>query len=146
VPNDSQFQAIFAVATTSKASMARYYLRVLGNQARGDSEPELIPNSNHEVVNLEHVLPQNPSAAWSFIDADTAHGYYNRLGNLALLTGKQNAQIGDLGFDEKRGSYEEFRFVLTRSLAEYTTWRPDQIDERQHQMADLAIVAWPIKL
>ena len=60
IPADARFEAEFAVATVSKPILARYYLMALERQARGESQPEFIPNPNEEQINLEHILPQNP--------------------------------------------------------------------------------------
>ena len=57
IPTDNQFRATFATKSVSQTHLARYYLRVLEKQVRGDAEPSLIPNSNADVVNLEHILP-----------------------------------------------------------------------------------------
>ncbi len=95
VPNDSQFRTAFEHASVSKDNLARYYLRVLEKQIRGESEPELIPNSNEDVVTLEHVLPENRSSAWGIVEADIARAYYKRIGNLALLKKKINVAIGN---------------------------------------------------
>ena len=64
VPSDRAFEESFASALVSQAYLARYYLRALEKQARGESEPELVPNPNEEEVTLEHVLPLKPEDNW----------------------------------------------------------------------------------
>jgi hypothetical protein len=145
VPNDKQFQAAFENASVSKSNLARYYLRILENQLN-EPEPGLVSNTNQEQVNLEHILPQNPSLAWSHIDAETAKTYFNRIGNLALLQKRPNSEMGNLGFSEKLQYYQISPFQLTTSLADYTNWGTEQIDERQIWLASLAVKAWPIKV
>jgi Protein of unknown function DUF262/Protein of unknown function (DUF1524) len=146
VPTDSQFQAAFAIANVSKSSLARYYLRTLERQVQGTPEPALVPNSNQEVVNLEHILPRNPTPAWGHIDVETAEEYFNRLGNLALMESKPNSMAGNAGFSDKQQYYRDSPFRLTSSLATASTWGPEGINERQNSLAELTVEAWSIKV
>jgi hypothetical protein len=146
VPTDSQFRKAFENATVSKDYLARYYLRVLENQLQNKAEPELIPNSNEEIVTLEHILPESPSLAWKNIEPDVAKAYYKRLGNMALLTHRINSDIGNEGFTSKRPFYKPSDYKLTNSLITRDVWGVEQIEERQKELADLAIRAWPNKI
>jgi hypothetical protein len=146
VPANSQFQSAFAVATISKNSIARYYLRVLDKEFDISRDPSLIVTSNEEVVNLEHILPQHPSGAWSYINADDINNYCNRIGNLALLQTKINAVVGNDGFKEKLPSYKTSPFSLTSALDKYQSWDMTSIEERQRELAELAVKAWPNKV
>ena len=68
---------------------------------KGNPEPEFIPNEE-TVINLEHILPENPSDEWKHLDAETARTNYKRLGNMVLLQATKNNAIGNKGFDEKK--------------------------------------------
>lgn len=146
VPSDSQFKSSFETARVSKNFLARYYLRVLERQNNGEAEPELIPNSNEEIVTLEHILPENPSEEWNEIDSETASSYHKRLGNMILLTRKINSNIGNKGFKIKKTAFEDSKFELSKGVAKYIEWGPSQIDERQKFLAEIAVKAWPNKV
>jgi hypothetical protein len=146
VPSDSQFQKEFEVATVSKDFLARYYLRVLENQMRGKPEPEMIPNSNEDVVTLEHILPENPSSAWGQIELDTVKTYYRRIGNMALLRRRINSEVGNKGFAAKTDHYRKSEFELTKTLCNYGAWGIEEIEKRQKELAELAVRAWPNKI
>ncbi len=143
VPSDTQFEAAFAIARVSKHFLARYYLRALEMQVAGQSEPELVPNADQEVINLEHILPQKPSPAWSHIDSEIADDYYKRIGNMVLLKSSINAKAGNDGFSDKILYYRESAYKLTTEVASYPEWGPDQIKERQDELAKLAVQTWP---
>jgi hypothetical protein len=145
IPNDAQFKSAFMMASVSKAFLARYYLRALERQQHGDNDPELVPNDSSEAINLEHVLPQNPSAAWGHIPPDDRELLVNRIGNLALVKTKINIKAGNDGFATKRKYYTKSEFTLTSSLAKNTIWDKSTIDTRQARMATLALITWPIK-
>lgn len=144
IPTDNQFRSTFATKSVSQTHLARYYLRVLEKRAQGEAEPSLVPNSNVDIVNLEHILPQHPSSAWGYITQEIAQEVFNRLGNLTILERRLNSAIGNAGFDAKKAEYGKSAFRLTTELCKCSTWDVDQIDQRQKELADLAVVAWPI--
>lgn len=145
IPNDAQFRSSFLAASVSKAYLARYYLRAMEQQERGGSDPELVPNANAEVINLEHVLPQTLSPAWSHISADEHLLLFKRLGNLAIMREKINTKAGNDGFTFKRAFYAKSEYRLTSGIASEAKWDRQAIDRRQGHMADLALKTWPLK-
>jgi Protein of unknown function DUF262/Protein of unknown function (DUF1524) len=145
VPDDGEFKEAFRTASVSKAHLARYYLNALERQARGEASPELVPNPNEEEVNLEHILPLSPSAEWEHILPDVARANAKRLGNLVLLRASANSAAANAGFGMKRAILKASEFKLTSHVAKNTDWGPAQIDKRQQQLADLALIVWPIK-
>ena len=144
VPGDAQFEAAFGTARVSRSDLARYYLRALESKAAGGDQPELVPNDD-EVINLEHVLPQSPGSLWSALDDETARGFHKRLGNMCLLKAKANAKIGNASLAQKKPHYTGSSFELTKRIAAYTNWGPDEIAERQQELASLAVKTWPFK-
>ncbi len=100
-PSDPQFESHFETAAVSKSYLARYYLRALELQAKGEPEPELVPNTDEEAINLEHVLPQSPPPTWG-IDPDTIRTYARRIGNLVLLQLGSNSSISNEAFSVKQ--------------------------------------------
>jgi hypothetical protein len=146
VPSDTQFEAAFAIARVSKHFLARYYLRALEMQVAGESEPELIPNTDQEVVNLEHILPQKPSSAWSHIEPELVDDYYKRVGNMVLLKRSINAKAGNDGFVDKLPYYQASLYKLSSEVSGHSEWSPDQIKERQERLAKLAVQTWPSTL
>lgn len=145
VPTDRMFEQAFANATVSKDYLARYYLRVLENQYKGAQEPELVPNANEEIVNLEHILPENPSDEWGHIEPELAKAYYRRIGNMALLQNRINSEIGNKGMKTKATYYQKSDFELTKALGKERVWGTSDIEVRQKMLAHLAVKAWPNK-
>ena len=142
LPSDSEFENHFANATVSRPKAARYYLRALELKIQGHTEPEWIPNEN-TVINLEHVLPENPGADWT-IDPRIVSAYYKRIGNMVLLQASANNIIGNSPFTAKRGTFKNSTFLLTKQVAKKTVWGPNEIEERQKKLAKIAVVTWPI--
>ncbi|MBK8975266.1 MAG: DUF262 domain-containing protein [Planctomycetes bacterium] len=145
VPSDKAFEDAFASATVSQAYLARYYLRVLENQVRGQSQPELVPNPNEEEVNLEHVLPLKPESNWPSFDDDAARAYQRRIGNLVLMQQKLNSTARSAAFAKKRATLAASHYKLTAEVGAQPTWDPAAIGQRQQRLAKLAVQAWPVK-
>ena len=142
LPRDAEFANAFSEIRVSKAYLARYYLQALERASLGESDPELIPNQNEQQVNLEHVLPRNPSENWKLSDSDRVAANYKRLGNLCLLKQRINSEIGNLGFDAKKPALEASSFKLTSEIALENDWTDAEIMNRQKRLAAIALKAW----
>jgi hypothetical protein len=146
VPTDKVFETSFATVSVPRPAFARYYLTVLERRLGKVKDPELVPNTNQEEVNLEHILPQSPSAGWSHIKDEIAKAFYNRLGNHALMQVSANTVAGNEAFSKKRPIYATSSFRLTSELAATSTWDVPEIEARQLRMAQLAVKAWSINV
>ena len=145
IANDRDFEEAFARAYVSKTKLARYYLATLERTAGGKTLPELVPNDDTNAVNLEHVLPINPTEA-DFREFGDASGYTSRIGNLVLLNAKINAAAGNDSFEHRRQYLEDSPFVLTKDVAKCEKWGVAEIDERQAKLAKLAVKTWSMRI
>jgi len=146
LPVDSAFEQAFAVATISKQNLARYYLRCLEVGIASTDECEKVPNKDTMRVNLEHVLPLTLGADWQDTwVADDARAYQRRLGNLALMSARINSTVGNEGFSAKKVQYKKSSFHFTKMLSDFFTWDKTSIEERQKQMAKIAVKVWAVK-
>jgi len=145
VPSDDEFKTTFATARVPKGGLARYYLIALECGKKGESEPELVPNTNEEQVNLEHVLPKRASDKdWGKnFSAEERKDYLHRLGNLALLQKGPNGRIGNKSFNEKQPILKSSAFILTSEIGNEADWTREAIRDRQARLAELAINVWP---
>jgi hypothetical protein len=148
VPSDAFFDAAFSTARVSQAHLARYYLRALELQVKGDKEPELVPNAEEEIINLEHILPENPSSAWKYWNQEMAEAFYKRIGNMVLLKASTNADIGASAFSAKKAVFKKSGFTLTSEVGKHKSdkWEADDINDRQKRLAKLAVEAWPLTI
>ncbi len=145
IPTDEQFKNAFKIATVSKAYIARYYLRKLEESYR--TTQELSPLTNPDKVNLEHVLPENPTNLkedWQTFDENTHRSYCKRLGNLTILNTIINREIGCGDFNLKKEKYEHSEIIITKSLSELDKWDWEEIEKRQNEFAERALKIWGI--
>ena len=147
VPTDEQFESAFATALLPRSNLARYYLIALEKGKKGDPEPEFVPNSDEEQVNLEHVLPKNASEAeWGkAFKPDERRDLPYRMGNLALLKKGRNGKIGNEAFTAKKPILAVSQFDLTKEIGAEADWTPAGIATRQERLASLAKQVWPRK-
>ena len=143
LPNDAGFKVAFRSATVTNHRIARYYLRTLEVACRDEPEPEWVPNED-TVITLEHVLPQHPGVNWPSIESAIHSTYYKRLGNMALLAGTLNTDIGNHSFNEKRKTFKTSDYRLTKEIALKQMWGPPQIEKRQDRLSELSVKAWPL--
>jgi hypothetical protein len=143
-PNDEQFRLGFEVATVSKTSLARYYLRSLEMTAKGEPTPWFVPNDDRQAITLEHVLPVKPDPSWVNFDQETVDTYVKRIGNLVLLPAKSNSTLGSSAFSVKAEIFRNAPYELTRQVSTVPRWGADRIVERQKLLAELALRTWPL--
>ena len=143
VPTNAEFESVFATARVANTQLARYYLRALELKRKASAEPEWIPNED-VVINLEHVLPENPGSNWPSFDEDTAKLYHTRLGNMVLLQASQNTIIGNSKFADKRPVLRGSTYMLTAMVGRQKKWETEEINTRQKTLAALAVQTWPL--
>lgn len=144
VASDTGFERVFSVWRVVRGPLARYILRTLELQARGESQPELVVNEDVTSVNLEHILPKNAKPSdWPTFASDDQKAYVHRIGNHALLQTGPNGRIGNKGWGIKKPILAVSSFELTKAAAAESDWTSSTIEARQQYLATLAVLAWP---
>ncbi len=120
--------------------LIRYILARLESDASGrPCDPDTDPGT------VEHVLPENPSAAWEGdFPPETWERSVNRVGNLTWLEPALNRRVGNGDFKAKCEAYRSSAYSLSRQLADTAgeSWTPARLDARQRQMARRAVHLW----
>ena len=144
-PRDAEFIAAFAnksLVTTAARNkkVVRYVLFEIEKHVSGARF-----DVDSAAYNLEHVLPENPGINWTAFPDPQMREYIYRLGNLTLMNAAANRDIGNMSFAEKKSSYEQSEFEITRRIAlENEDWNPDRVAARQNWMAIQASSIWRI--
>jgi hypothetical protein len=96
-------------------------------------------------ANLEHIFPQNPSAAWN--NKSDLEPYTWNIGNLTILGDRLNKDAKNKGFIEKASTiYNRSEIQMTKDLLAYTEWSVDTIKDRANKLSDKIIEIWPASL
>ena len=67
-----------------------------------------------------------------------------RIGNMALLSPKENRDLGNKDFSAKKALFEKSDFKVTQKCAEYGHWNEDSILSRQRWLGEQAKALWQI--
>jgi uncharacterized protein with ParB-like and HNH nuclease domain len=139
LPNDSAFEQAFSVASISKSTLARFYLRNIEVYLEKNKDPEKTVISDGAKVNLEHILPLNPSNEWnSAFKEDDLRAYQRRIGNMTLLAAKPNSTAGNDTFANKKTYYTNSHLEINQAVARSSMWTKTEIENRQIDFAKLA--------
>lgn len=102
-------------------------------------------------LSIEHVLPSRPSQSseWRqiFPDNDVREQCQSSLGNLALITPRQNDKAKNKDFKAKVAIYREAEpgipvFASNATILASTVWRAEEIRAREAAMLDLIGTLW----
>lgn len=107
----------------------------------------------HEVVSVEHVMPQQPApnsqwAAW-VPDKSQHQLWVHRLGNLALLSRKKNSSASNRDFAWKKAAYftkgGSTAFALTTQVLQFADWTAAVMQQRQEVMLAKLEAHWRLQ-
>lgn len=144
-PSDSQFRAAFSekeMRTTNHRNkkIVRYILFEIERQRSGQSF-----DFENATYSLEHILPEHPSSAWSFLEESKQERAIYRLGNMTPLETGRNRDLSNGDYLSKRAVYQQSVFQITKAVAEhYEEWDERAIEARQKRLADVASAIWKI--
>jgi uncharacterized protein with ParB-like and HNH nuclease domain len=118
---------------------ARYVLLKLDLAYHGHTTKFSIP----ETISIEHILPQNPSAAsaWTanFTQQDREE-WTNRLGNLVVISRRKNSSQGNKDFIDKKETYFKGNIELfsnsIRIFNKYSSWTPRELMENHNAVVN----------
>ncbi|TCI21888.1 DUF262 domain-containing protein [Exiguobacterium sp. SL-9] len=131
------------ISTRSEESIIRAILKAIYNE----DHPEIQINSVSKEVNLEHILPKNPSAnsQWikDFPDQDSRISYAKKIGNLTVLFHTLNSSLKNSDFTKKKIEYEKSTIPENQLIATRTTWDSRAIEHRTKELYKKFILIWP---
>ena len=123
-----------------RKKLARYILARLESDA---SERQLDPETDPGTI--EHILPENAEEEWEDdFPLERQEALVYRLGNLTLLSGTANRNVGNGTYADKLAAYQDSGYALTRRVAEMAPeeWTPELLEHRQARLAERAVHLW----
>ncbi len=95
-------------------------------------------------LTIEHIMPQTLTPDWNIElgskALDIHSNYKHSFGNLTLT--KYNSEISNKNFLDKKLSYKNSNFTITRKIAENTNWGKSEILKRAENLFNIAQKIW----
>lgn len=136
---DEEFFQNFKIFEIKNPQIIRYLLKKIHNHS---SDEIRILDDNKE-VHIEHILPKTPrNKKLNLLARNDHERLINRFGNLTLLGQEFNLKAQNKAFNEKKMIYEQSEIPLTKDLLKYETWSTKEINQRQEELAQLALKIW----
>jgi len=99
-------------------------------------------------VTIEHILPRNPHGCkeWLalFRSPDGCRAHHQKLGNVVLLSGRDNQKAGTLSWEEKREILRGSPFLLALDAAKETDWTAQTITRRTETLINLLLASFDL--
>lgn len=147
VPSNSVFRSSFLSHRVSKARLARYLLQALDDAATCAAERKVLPDE--EEFDLEHIIPQKDREKWRHLSTEKADDLCYRIGNMTLMRRMDNGIARGNSYSDKAVLLAKTtEYKLTREIPEKwpgPEWGEKQVNERQEELAGIALLAWPDK-
>lgn len=126
---------------TRNKKIVRYILFEIERQCSGQDF-----GFESATYNLEHILPENSSESWNYIEESKQDRLIYRLANMTPLETRQNRNVGNKDYAEKQVIYNQSNFQITKSISEhYEQWDEQTIEARQIKLADIAAGIWRVE-
>ena len=141
--SDGDFRSDFSTQEIASygqgKKLARYILFELENHlANTDRDYEDDP------ATIEHILPENAPDDWNrFFPAIIQPMYIYRIGNYTLLEDDKNRTCGIELFNRKKEIYATSQYNMPKKILSID-WNPNNLDNRQSQMAGWATTCWRV--
>lgn len=112
-----------------------------------------VANYEHDVVTVEHVLPQQPKEDSEWFkppwDENLRNEWVHKLANLVLLSRRKNSQANNREFSHKKEAYfvkkSVTTFALTSQVISQDKWTPEVLELRQMSLIDELKREWRLE-
>lgn len=150
---DDVFEKVFStISLSTKQSkskkIARYMLFEFENQLRKINKEGNIDIEDTSIT-IEHILPENPQICWENGFGKNSINYIYKLGNYSLLQDKENRNIENRCYEDKKDTFKHSRFYTSNDSkigAVKVKWDIKTLEQRQAGLAKKAKEIWKISL
>lgn len=107
---------------------------------------DVVRNRGEEEYSIDHIWPRDDSKLdLTEEDRDDREECLHNLGNLTIVTGRQNASWKNNPYKKKKGRYKRSNFLITRQILDYSEkdeWNSENIKQRTEDIADFVLGHW----
>lgn len=149
-PDDEEFSTALAAKQVylMRGKYKAYLFERLENHGTIETK-DVYTHLDNKVYTIEHIMPQHLTPAWTRAlgpnSAEIHSTWLHRLANLTLSG--YNPNLSNKTFAEKRdaaeGGYKASGLKMNQRIAQKETWGLTELEERNHELAVLALKIWP---
>lgn len=145
MPNDEIFKKAFSTKnfpSSQKFKKPKYLLVQIEKFISKKNFLQL-----HSDITAEHILPKNAAPNdnyWHKQFGDLLEQSTERLGNITLLTEKNNTEIDRLSFPKKKTVYERSPLTIVEKICTYDDWNVDSLNDYQQWLTEKAVELWSL--
>jgi Protein of unknown function DUF262/Protein of unknown function (DUF1524) len=144
IVTDSEFAQQFERARPRNLRLVGYYLASLEHALRGSASPAMVSDVEEGEFEVAKVFGARALAAdWPQFEQEDIPTLSYQLGNAVLLEPQLVAPFVAAGWAGRKRTMAQSRYATTRAVADFEEWGPDQMDQRQRDLADVAVRVWP---
>ena len=141
-PDDEEFKNDFCYLTIQTNKKSNYFLSKIESHLNPSN-----PISFQNDYTVEHILPKKSvknDDYWQEQFNNLLEQSIQRLGNLTLLTSKDNKAVNCDNFEQKKKMFENSTLKMIQKIMQYNDWNPDSLAMYQQFLADNACEIWKI--
>lgn len=103
---------------------------------------------NKNAFSKEHIMPQTPSKYWKEVTNNISkeeYSYYaNLLGNLTIVSSKDNSSMGNKDFETKKDYLLKTKHIkINESILNKKEWKIESIKHRTNELIDMINIVYP---
>lgn len=140
LPTDKSLKSNMVTANVYAMSLTRWLLEKIENKAN----TAILDMS---ALSIEHIMPQKISPYWkkkAGVDGEEYTELVNTIGNLTLVTKRDNSAAGNKSFEKKKKIFEDTLHIqLNKALYEKEDWTAEMILYRGEKIVDTFIEMYP---
>jgi len=125
----------------SKRLLVKYTLNRIDQHYNAGRTGEMVIDVG--MVNLEHILPQNPKKNWG-LEKEDVEEFVNHIGNLTIISKKMNSKMGNKALEDKLAVMKESELEINKYLVDIIEHGGGQWGEKEilSRSEDLAAVSF----
>lgn len=147
IPSDVNFRSSLLTVNDKNLSRVKYLLAKIEMELWKENGKDLsaFPAWDSKSISVEHIIANSVNISVKDDDTNSSiDAYRHALPNLTLLERTVNNTMKTEEFAGKSAEYSNSGFLMTQSIANYSVFSDQEVEQRKEMLLSAATKAWPI--